>query len=194
MIAVDSNVLVYAHREDSEWHSAPYACVLEQAEGRDPWAIPWPCLHEFLAIVTHPRIYAPPTPLETALDQVQAWLESPALVLLCETEHYWQQLQGLLRPARQRAASPRRPGRRAVPGTRHHRAVDRRPGFLPLPGAEGPQSPDRVAQVRVSGFESRVASPGRVASMFFNLSSRPRASARVEGSAVHAERRIFLQY
>jgi hypothetical protein len=24
--------------------------------------IPWPCLHEFLAIVTHPRIYAPYTP------------------------------------------------------------------------------------------------------------------------------------
>jgi len=100
MIAVDSNVLVYAHREDSAWHDPAYACLLEVAEGRDPWAVPWPCLHEFLAIVTHPRIYAPPTPLETALEQVQAWLESPGLVLLGETESYWQQLEGLLRPAR----------------------------------------------------------------------------------------------
>jgi len=100
MIAVDSNILVYAHREDSDWHAPAYTCVVELAEGRDPWAIPWPCLHEFLAIVTHPRIYAPPTPLEAALNQVQAWLESPTLVLLCETEDYWQQLQGLLRPAR----------------------------------------------------------------------------------------------
>ncbi|HME57731.1 MAG TPA: TA system VapC family ribonuclease toxin [Terracidiphilus sp.] len=100
MIAVDSNVLVYAHREDSAWHDPAYACLLEVAEGRDPWAVPWPCLHEFMAIVTHPRIYAPPTPLETALEQVQAWLESPGLVLLGETESYWQQLEGLLRPAR----------------------------------------------------------------------------------------------
>lgn len=100
MIALDSNVLVYAHREDSAWHEPAYTCLLQLAEGRDPWAIAWPCLHEFLAIVTHPRIYAPPTPLEGALDQVQAWLESPTLVLLSETQDYWQQLQGLLRSAR----------------------------------------------------------------------------------------------
>lgn len=60
------------------------------AESRSPWAIPWPCLHEFLAIVTHPRIYNPPTPLPTALDQVEAWLESPSLVLLGEDEGYWE--------------------------------------------------------------------------------------------------------
>ena len=100
MIAIDSNVLVYAHREDSAWHEPAYACVMELAEGRNPWAIPWPCLHEFLAIVTHHRIYAPPTPLATALDQVQAWLESPSLVLICETEDYWRRLQALLRSAR----------------------------------------------------------------------------------------------
>jgi toxin-antitoxin system PIN domain toxin len=100
MIAVDSNVLVYAHREDSAWHEPAYACVLKLAEGRDPWAVPWPCLHEFLAIVTHHRIYAPPTPLAAALEQVRAWLESPSLILIGETEAYWQRLQGLLRSAR----------------------------------------------------------------------------------------------
>ena len=61
MIAVDTNLLVYAHREDSPWHDAAYGSIVELAEGRGPWAIPWPCLHEFLAIVTHPKIYAPPT-------------------------------------------------------------------------------------------------------------------------------------
>jgi uncharacterized protein len=100
MIAVDTNILVYGHREDSTWHDAAYACLLELAEGRDAWAIPWPCLHEFLAIVTHPRIYTPPTPLERALDQVQAWLESPSLVLLSEAEDHWHHLQTLLRSAR----------------------------------------------------------------------------------------------
>jgi len=102
VIAVDTNVLVYAHREDSPWHDAAYACVRELAQGRDSWAIPWPCLHEFLAIVTHPRIYEPPTPLEKALDQVKAWLESPSLVLLSEAEDHWQHLESLLRSARAR--------------------------------------------------------------------------------------------
>ncbi len=89
MIAVDSNLLVYAHREDSSWHAQASAAITGLAEGRSAWAIPWPCLHEFLAIVTHPRIYRPPTPLATAIDQVNAWLESPTLVRLAENESYW---------------------------------------------------------------------------------------------------------
>ena len=96
MIAVDTNILVYAHREDSSWHEAAYRRLQELAERRIPWAIPWPCIHEFLAIVTHTRIYTPPTPLSTALDQVGAWLESPSLVLICETARYWSRLESLL--------------------------------------------------------------------------------------------------
>jgi hypothetical protein len=93
VIAVDTNILVYAHREDSPWHEAAYARVVELAEGRAAWAIPWPCLHEFLAIVTHPRIYQSPTPLALALDQVAAWLEAPGLVVLAESEGYWDVLR-----------------------------------------------------------------------------------------------------
>jgi hypothetical protein len=96
MIAVDSNLLVYAHREDSPWHHAAYARIVELAEGSAAWAIPWPCIHEFLSIVTHPRIYSPPTPLQKAIDQVEAWLESPNLVLLSESEDYWPQLRSIL--------------------------------------------------------------------------------------------------
>ncbi len=96
MIALDANILVYAHREDSPWHAAALDRLVELAEGRAPWAIPWPCIHEFLAIVTHPRIYAPPTPLENAIDQVEAWLESPSLVLLSELEDYWRRLRPML--------------------------------------------------------------------------------------------------
>ena len=64
------------------------------------WAIPWPCIHEFLAIVTHPRIYAPPTPLDRALDQVDAWLESPTLAVLAESGRHWPTLRGLLAEGR----------------------------------------------------------------------------------------------
>ena len=97
MIAVDTNLLVYAHREDSAWHAPAAALVSRLAEERSPWAIPWPCLHEFLAIVTHPRIYRPPTPVERALEQVEAWLESPSLVLLSESGEHWPALRSLLR-------------------------------------------------------------------------------------------------
>ncbi|MGA3325397.1 MAG: TA system VapC family ribonuclease toxin [Terriglobia bacterium] len=100
MIAVDTNILVYAHREDSPWHEAARGRLAQLAEGRAAWAIPWPCLHEFLAIVTHPRIYHPPSPLEIAQAQVEAWLEAPGLVLLTETPGYWPELRAILKASR----------------------------------------------------------------------------------------------
>jgi toxin-antitoxin system PIN domain toxin len=97
LIALDTNLLVYAHREDSEWHTPALASVTELAEGRGAWAIPWPCIHEFLAIVTHPRIFEPPTSLSAAIDQIEAWLESPTLVLLSESENHWPELRSSLK-------------------------------------------------------------------------------------------------
>jgi hypothetical protein len=100
VIAVDTNVLVYAHREDSPWHDVASARIADLAQSKTAWAIPWPCLHEFLAIVTHPRIYAPPTPLPEAIDQVDAWLESPSVHLLAESAGYWPALRASLLDAR----------------------------------------------------------------------------------------------
>lgn len=92
MTAVDTNLLVYAHREDSPWHGKALACVTGLADSGAPWAIPWPCVHEFLAIVTHPKIYNPPTPLATALAAIEAWRESPGLRLLGEGPGYFEKL------------------------------------------------------------------------------------------------------
>ena len=60
MIAIDTNLLVHAHRGDSPWHRSALEAL--ESAGRVPWGLPWPCVHEFLAIVTHPRIFSPPTP------------------------------------------------------------------------------------------------------------------------------------
>lgn len=100
MIAVDTNILVYGHRKDSPWHDTASAKLRELAEGSAAWAIPWPCLHEFFGIVTHPRIYARPTAADAARRQVDAWLESPALILLAETPGYWTRLGSLLESGR----------------------------------------------------------------------------------------------
>ena len=76
MIAVDANILVYAHREDSEWHREALAALTGLANGTRRWAIPWPCVHEFIAIATHPSIYVPPTPLAMALAAIEVWLSA----------------------------------------------------------------------------------------------------------------------
>ena len=102
MIAVDTNILIYAHREDSPLHKPAYKAIESLAEGHTAWGIPWPCMHEFLAIATHPSIYDPPTPMEAALDQVDAWLESPSIVFLGESIHHWQTLQRVLQSSRAR--------------------------------------------------------------------------------------------
>lgn len=96
MIAIDTNILVYSQREDSQFFvPAEKALTLLINSGKS-WAIPWPCIHEFLAIVTHPKIYNPPTPLHIALKQVERWLEVPSLHLLEETPVYWKKLSYLL--------------------------------------------------------------------------------------------------
>lgn len=96
MIALDTNILVYAHRRDAEFHQPAARSLEELAEGRSAWAIPWPCLHEFYAISTHPKIYDPPSTREQAVAQVNAWLAAPTLTLLCEPVGYWDQLSPLL--------------------------------------------------------------------------------------------------
>lgn len=100
MIAVDTHVLVYAHREDSPFHRAAFTAIRALAEGQAAWSTPWPCLHEFFSIVTHPRIYDPPTPQSHALDQIEAWLESPSLVLLAESQRHWQTLKTMIESGR----------------------------------------------------------------------------------------------
>ncbi len=100
MIAVDTNVLVSAHRRDSQWHDAAARCVRELAESGEAWCLPSPCLHEFFAISTHPKLFAPPSSVEEALAQIDAWLASPTVVVASESKQHWQTLATLLRTSR----------------------------------------------------------------------------------------------
>jgi predicted nucleic acid-binding protein len=98
MIAIDTNILVYAHREDSSFHKKAKQTLIELAEsGKGNWAIPWPCIYEFLAIVTHPKIYNPATPLTTAIEFIDLLLKSPNLSLIGESvPEYWETLKTTL--------------------------------------------------------------------------------------------------
>lgn len=95
MIAFDTNILVYAHRSDGPFHVRAMELVRAAAEGIEPWALLWPCLHEFVGVVTHPRIFKNPTEIGAALAQVDEWLASPTVVALGEVEGYWGTLSRL---------------------------------------------------------------------------------------------------
>lgn len=100
MIALDTNLLVYAHRKDSPFHAVASRVVASLAEGRGVWAIPWPCVHEFYSVATHPRAYSPPSAPDQAIRQIEFWLESPTLQLLAETPTHWSVLRELIGKAK----------------------------------------------------------------------------------------------
>lgn len=100
MIAVDTNVLVHAHRADSPFHARAAAVVKGLAESRAAWGLPWPCVHELYAKVTHPRLFSPPSTVAQALHQIDCWLASPSVSLLGEALDHWPRLRDLLAEAR----------------------------------------------------------------------------------------------
>lgn len=95
MIAVDTNILVYAHRADSPFHDRARSALESLAAGAQEWAIPWPCAHEFFAIVTHPRIYKTATPPETAFAQLRALHALANLAFIAEAEDHLDRLEPL---------------------------------------------------------------------------------------------------
>jgi toxin-antitoxin system PIN domain toxin len=97
VLAVDTNVLVYAHRREVPEHAAARALLSRLAEGAEPWAIAWPSVSEFFSVVTSSRIWkaAASTP-EQAARQLDAWVGSPSLRLLAETPDFWAVLRGFM--------------------------------------------------------------------------------------------------
>jgi predicted nucleic acid-binding protein len=72
LIAADTNLLVYAHREETPHHGAALSRLTEMAEGLEAWALPVFCLA-----------------LETALGFLDGVLRSPSVRLLFPGERHW---------------------------------------------------------------------------------------------------------
>lgn len=88
MIAIDTNVLVYAHRGETDLHAPALARLTALCEGRAAWALPAPCLSEFFRVVTHQRVFNPPTKVTDAVDFARAVLRAPSCRLLTPGRDY----------------------------------------------------------------------------------------------------------
>ena len=99
MQAIDTNILVYAEIRSSPHHQVARKILTEMAQGAVPWAIPWPCIYEFLRVVTHPRVYHPPIPLKVVLPDLRRILDSPTLMLLNETPNHAEVMMSVIEEA-----------------------------------------------------------------------------------------------
>lgn len=88
MIAVDTNVLIYAHRGETGSHGMAVNRLRSLAEGDRPWGLPVFCIAEFVRVVTHLRVFSPPSDLGVALAFVERLLGSPSIRLLLPGEGY----------------------------------------------------------------------------------------------------------
>ncbi len=101
VLAVDTNILIYAHRRETPEHAIARRVVTDLAEGDEPWGIPWPCVHEFFSVVTNRRIWKEhASSSQEAAGQIEAWLGSTVLRLMGETEDHWSVLARLVRRPR----------------------------------------------------------------------------------------------
>jgi uncharacterized protein len=95
MIALDTNFLVYAHRSDNRFHTIARTAISQLISDGLPWGIPIACVHEFLAVVTNPRIFKEPTQREQAFDQIDVLLSQSGARLLMPTEKHIEVLREL---------------------------------------------------------------------------------------------------
>jgi toxin-antitoxin system PIN domain toxin len=96
MIAVDTNVLVHAHRAESSRHDRARLWLRHLAEGAAPWGIPVFCIGEFVRIATHRRVFDPPSTIAQAIDAIDSLLESPSVRLLAPSGAHWPLLRAAI--------------------------------------------------------------------------------------------------
>lgn len=93
MIAVDTNILIYSHRPENPFHTNAKNVINTLRDGPGDWAIPWPCVHEFISTVTNSRIFKNPTPLPTAFLTIEIWGKGGNIHFLSESSDYFEKLK-----------------------------------------------------------------------------------------------------
>jgi len=96
MIALDASLLAYAVNRFAPEHARAARVVEDLANGDRPWALPWPAVHEFLGVVTHPHVVARPLGPGDAWGFVESLMASETVHLLSPTARHGEVLAELL--------------------------------------------------------------------------------------------------
>lgn len=99
MILIDVNVLVYANRRDAHNHSTYRRWLNDVVNSDGPYGIPDLVLSGFLRIVTHPKIFAKPTRIDSALDFTDRLRRHPNCVHISPGPRHWEIFGRLCRTA-----------------------------------------------------------------------------------------------
>ena len=96
MILVDANQLVYAHVTEFPQHDKARTWLDQCLNGPAPVGIPWPSILAFVRLVTNPRIFQRPEPMEDAWAQIEEWLDCPSAWVPLPTDRHREILGPLL--------------------------------------------------------------------------------------------------
>ena len=97
MIALDSNILLYAVDKSSARHGPARRFLEKTLSASEPVGLPWQVITGFLRISTNPRILRSPLTASEAVAQIQEWLDQPCVRILVPTDRHWEILATLIR-------------------------------------------------------------------------------------------------
>ena len=100
MVLTDVNVLVHAHRKDSGQHDLCRSLVEEMLGSDQAYGVSELVLGAFVRVVTHPRIFDPPSPLEAALAFASELRSPEHAVPVAPGPRHWDIFEKLCREAK----------------------------------------------------------------------------------------------
>jgi len=89
MVLLDVNVLVYAHRQDAPNHQAYFNWLEALVNSDQAYSLSDLVLSSFIRVVTHPRVFSPPSTTSQALTFVQELRTQPNCVVVMPGERHW---------------------------------------------------------------------------------------------------------
>ena len=90
MLLIDVNVLVYAYREDAPNHTAYHSWLTDIVSSGEPFGVADLALSGFLRIATHPKLFKPPSSLESALDFAATLRGQPNCIVATPGPRHWE--------------------------------------------------------------------------------------------------------
>lgn len=102
MILPDVNVLIYAHREESPDHESYASWLQRLAEGEEPFGLSELVMSSFVRIVTNPKVFHTPTPVDAAFAFAAEILSCPGCTVVRAGSRHWAIFEGLCRASNAR--------------------------------------------------------------------------------------------